>query len=132
VPQQQQQRQLPEVLAAMQNMQLHATQAARYAQQVQRLTNSHVAAGAEFTEDFNPDADDPGLEVMTRALGYANSLLGSEGVRDLAGMTAAAAAQLQQGLPAGGCGTVVLHRQWDVEGVVEYMYSPHRDRDAGW
>jgi hypothetical protein len=127
--QQQKQQQLPEVLAAMHNMQLHVLQAARYAQQVQRLTWNYVTDAAEFGEHFDADAagDDVSHEIMSKALGYANGLLRNEDFTDLAGMSAAAAAQLKQGLPAGRCGNIVLLRRWRDVAAAEYMYPRQVD-----
>jgi hypothetical protein len=121
---------LPEILAAMQNMQLHALQAARYARQVQQLSNSYPMPPDYSSDDS--DADDDSEErwgISCRARSCANRLLEGAGLRELTGMSAAAAAQLQQGLPAGRCGAVVLHRVWGNEAVGEYMYPQSRRRD---
>jgi hypothetical protein len=114
----------------MQDVQQHLLQAARCARQLQRLAGSHVPSITieDYENGIEPDAASGALDgVMNVAVSYATMLLDSDAFCDLAGMSAAAAAQLQQGLAAGSCGGVVLHRKWEGVTTGEYMYPPKRD-----
>ncbi|WIA43046.1 hypothetical protein OEZ86_009576 [Tetradesmus obliquus] len=118
-----QQQQLSEVLAAMQGMQQHLLQAARYARQVHRLAGGHIAAAAPEEDAELVAAQQPGTAIdqaMALALKHANQLLNHPGCSALTGMSAAAAAQLRQGLAAGSCGCVELHREWKDVAVAEF------------
>jgi hypothetical protein len=111
----------------MQGIHQHMLQAVRCAEQVQLLAARRVAASRTTAAGERCSEPDEATcayeELLVQADNYAHSLLMEEGFTGMVGMSAAAAAQLKQGLAAGSCGAVLLHRDWDTVTVEESMYA---------